>query len=220
MMDLLKLLGFEWNLFDFHQLKTFLRFGFKGRSLLFFPLINGGDTDRWSHWWWRRLRVGKKKGSSKKISEIIKAIKGANSNKAPRPNCLDAHFFEVCWPIIGRDVHAAISDFFKSGKLLKRTKNTFIVLIPKTNLPTKPSDYRFIFFTNELYKIIARIIAARLKPVMEKIINPCQTAFIPGRSITENIRLSHDLLRSFHLNRGKSRMCLKIDLCNAFDSVS
>lgn len=41
-MDLLKLLGFEWNLFDFHELKTFLRFGFKGRSHFFSSLLMEG----------------------------------------------------------------------------------------------------------------------------------------------------------------------------------
>lgn len=51
------------------------------------------------------------------------------------------------------------------------------------------------------------------------IISPCQSAFISGRSILDNILLSHDLLRSFHLTKGKPKMFLKLDLNKAFDSV-
>lgn len=73
--------------------------------------------------------------------------------------------------------------------------------------------------TNELYKIIARIISRRLKGVMAKLISSNQSAFIPGRSITDNILLCHDLMRSSHLQAGPPRMFLKIDLSKAFDSA-
>lgn len=43
--------------------------------------------------------------------------------------------------------------------------------------------------------------------------------FIPGRSITDNILLANDLVRGFHLDKGPARMCLKLDLSRAFDSV-
>lgn len=54
---------------------------------------------------------------------------------------------------------------------------------------------------------------------MDKLISPAQLAFIPGRSITDNILLTHDLVRGFHLNRGPPTMCLKLDLSKAFDSI-
>lgn len=91
------------------------------------------------------------------------------------------------------------------------------MLIPKIESPSK--SYWPISLPNKLYKIISRILPARLKPLMGKIINPCQTVFIPSRFISDNVLLLHDLLLGFHLNKGKSRMCLKIDLCKAFDSV-
>lgn len=95
----------------------------------------------------------------------------------------------------------------------------FIVLIPKSSNAPKPSNFCPISLTNELYKIISRILTARLKPLMHKIIHPCQTTFIPGRCISDNILLCHDIMRDFHLSKGKARMCLKIDLNKAVDSV-
>lgn len=73
--------------------------------------------------------------------------------------------------------------------------------------------------TNELYKIIARILAARIKPLMRKLINHSQSTFIPGCHITDNILLSCGLLRSFLLERGEARMVVKIDLSKAIDNV-
>lgn len=54
---------------------------------------------------------------------------------------------------------------------------------------------------------------------MSKIINQSQSAFIPGRSIMDNILLSNDFVRSFHLPKGIPGMCLKLDLSKAFDSL-
>ena len=42
------------------------------------------------------------------IFEIEEVIKAANPNKAPTPDGFNAHFFKVCWPIIGKDVCASI----------------------------------------------------------------------------------------------------------------
>lgn len=145
--------------------------------------------------------------------EIENAIRFSNPNKASGPDGFIAHYYKVCWPIVGEDVTIAISDFFKHGKLLKQIKHTFFV--PKT-----PGDFRPISLINKLYKIIVRIISYQLQKIVGKIINPCQSSFIPGRSISNNILLSHDLLKSYHFDKGPPRMCLKIDLSKAFDRVS
>lgn len=99
--------------------------------------------------------------------ENVQAIKCASPHKSPGPYGFNAHFYKVCSPIIGKDISSAIRDFFKHGKLLNQV-NTFIVLIPKTDNPSKPSDFHPISLANEIYKIISRMIAVRLKPLMKK----------------------------------------------------
>ena len=59
----------------------------------------------------------------------------------------------------------------------------------------------------------------RLKPVIGKLLSPMQSAFIPGRSIADNILVAQDLNHNFHLSRGTPRMCVKIDMAKAYDSV-
>lgn len=89
------------------------------------------------------------------ISEIENVIKAANPNKALGPDGFNALF---CWPIIGKDVCASITDFFKHGSMLKQLKNTFNELVPKTENASSPDKFRPIALTNKLYKIISRIL--------------------------------------------------------------
>ncbi|KAK6143334.1 hypothetical protein DH2020_023682 [Rehmannia glutinosa] len=48
---------------------------------------------------------------------------------------------------------------------------------------------------NVLYKVITKIIASRMAPLMENIVDPAQEAFVGGRLMTENIHLAQELLR-------------------------
>lgn len=98
-------------------------------------------------------------------------------------------------------------------------KATLIVLVPKAENAINLDKYKPISLTNELYNIITQIIVNRLKPFMAKLVVPMQSAFIPGRSIADNVLMAEDLLYQFHLNRGHPRMCLKLELVKAYDSL-
>lgn len=103
--------------------------------------------------------------------------------------------------------------------MLNRLKATFIVLVPQSENAASPDKLRPISLTNELYKIISRLLVNRLKPIIAKLVGPMQLAFIPGRSIADNILVAQDLIHNFHLSRGCPRMCSKIDLAKAYDRV-
>lgn len=47
-----------------------------------------------------------------------------------------------------------------------------------------------------------------------------QSVFILGRSMSDSILLSNDLVRGFHIDNGPIRMFIKIDLRKAFDTIS
>ncbi|XP_077228478.1 uncharacterized protein LOC143861435 [Tasmannia lanceolata] len=105
------------------------------------------------------------------------------------------------------------------AKILKEINNTFISLIPKVPDAASPSKFQPISLCNFIYKTITKILAQRLKSVINKLVNPAQSAFIRGRQIQDNILLTHDILHKFHLASAKSAMCIKIDLAKAFDNV-
>ena len=54
--------------------------------------------------------------------------------------------------------------------------------------------YRPISLATTDYKIIAFILANRLKPIMPKIINESQTGYVKGRYIGQEIRMVQDVI--------------------------
>ncbi|XP_073129130.1 uncharacterized protein [Henckelia pumila] len=153
------------------------------------------------------------------VDEIRGALGNIEDDKAPGPDGFGAAFFKKAWGTVGGDVIAAVSEFFRSGKLLKQWNHASIALVPKTDHDTSVFDFRPISCCTVLYKIITKILASRLGRVIEPFISPAQAAFIPGRSIVENIHLAQEMLKHYARKRGSPRCILKIDLQKAYDTV-
>ena len=62
-----------------------------------------------------------------------------------------------------------------------------IVLIQKMKSPESISHYHPISLTNFSYKIISKIMVNQLKPIINDIISPAQSAFVSGRLIQDNL---------------------------------
>ncbi|KAL2245872.1 UNVERIFIED_CONTAM: hypothetical protein Sindi_2855400 [Sesamum indicum] len=80
--------------------------------------------------------------------------------------------------------------FFRSGRMLRQLNHTIIALVPKSEHSTSVVDYRPISCCNVIYKAITKIISDPLAPAFEHLIDRCQSAFIGGRNITDNIFLA------------------------------
>ncbi|GKA41366.1 RNA-directed DNA polymerase, eukaryota, reverse transcriptase zinc-binding domain protein [Tanacetum coccineum] len=115
---------------------------------------------------------------------------------------------------------SAVKEFFLKGKMLREINATLITLIPKLSTPMKVSDYRPIACCNMLYKIISKMLTNRIKSALCKIVSPCQSAFIPGRQITDNILITQELLRGYNWKNGPKRVAMKIDIQKAYDTVN
>jgi hypothetical protein len=55
---------------------------------------------------------------------------------------------------------------FMERKVSAQQKHGVIVCLPKSNDPTTPADFQPITLLNTDYKILTRIIAYRLRPMM------------------------------------------------------
>ncbi|KAL0287707.1 UNVERIFIED_CONTAM: Transposon TX1 uncharacterized protein [Sesamum radiatum] len=121
--------------------------------------------------------------------EIKEALADINEDSAPGPDGFSSGFFKASWDVIGEDVCRAVMEFFNHDRLLKQLNATLITLIPKVQLPTKVGDFRPIACCNVIYKIITKIMVKRMQIVLEKLVDTCQNAFVPGRSISDNVSL-------------------------------
>ena len=98
--------------------------------------------------------------------------------------------------------------------------STFIALIPKTDSPISFNDFRPISLCNCLYKIISKIIANRLKPILQHIISSNQSAFLKGRSIHNNAIMAHESFYSLKKKHGNGGFrAVKLDMQKAFDQM-
>ncbi|KAL2230690.1 UNVERIFIED_CONTAM: hypothetical protein Sindi_1663400 [Sesamum indicum] len=111
-------------------------------------------------------------------------------DKALGPDGYSLGFFKATWPVVGEEVTRAVLDFFSTEKLLKHINSTILALVPK-----------------------------RLSILLDKIISPRQTAFIPGRSIGDNIMLAQELFSGYNQMRLPPRCALKVDIRKAYDTV-
>lgn len=98
------------------------------------------------------------------------------------------------WEIVGEMVCYAILNFLNGGSMPCPLNHTYLALIPKANNPTYFNEFRPIFLCNVLYKIIAKVLANRLKRVLPNIISSCQSSFILGHLITYNVLVAYEVL--------------------------
>ncbi|XP_071900920.1 uncharacterized protein [Coffea arabica] len=111
--------------------------------------------------------------------------------------------------------------FFHTGNMLKVVNETLITLIPKVENPINLTQYRPISLCNTLYKIISKVLANKLKVVLNKCISETQSAFVPSRQIVDNVLIAHEVMH-FLKNKRKGKvgfMAIKLDMSKAYDKV-
>ncbi|KAJ9560946.1 hypothetical protein OSB04_006106 [Centaurea solstitialis] len=151
--------------------------------------------------------------------EIRWAVFHIGNDRAPGPDGYTSKFFKAAWNVVGKDLQIAVHNFFYSGRLLKKINHTLLCFIPKVHNASRVTDFRPISCCNVLYKVISKVIAERMKPYLSQLIGPEQSAFIPGRRISDNILMAHELVAGYQRHSGRPRCAFKIDLRKAYDTV-
>lgn len=153
--------------------------------------------------------------------EVKAALFNMHPDKSPCPDGMSPRLYQKCWPIVKKDVVELVKQFFDTGIIHDHLKLTNIALIPKKQNHVVMTDLRPISLCNVIYKVISKVLANRLKQVLDYVISDSQSAFISGRLITDNIMVAFEVM---HYMKRKSRgkeawMALKLDMSKAYDRV-
>uniref|UniRef100_A0A2N9G3K6 Reverse transcriptase domain-containing protein n=1 Tax=Fagus sylvatica TaxID=28930 RepID=A0A2N9G3K6_FAGSY len=153
--------------------------------------------------------------------EVVSAMKQMAPFKALGPDGMPPVFYQSYWHVVGPEVIQAVLDCLNTGKLLPSLNHTFVTLIPKIKNPKRVTDYRPISLCNVIYKLISKVLANRLKFFLPCVISETQSAFVPGRLITDNVLIAFETLHHMHNKRtGKvDSMALELDMSKAYDRV-
>lgn len=156
--------------------------------------------------------------SDTKIKNAVFLIGG---NRAPGFDGFTATFYHQFWDLVGQDVCAMVRHFFENGVIDKSINLTHISLIPKIGDPTCAADYRPISLCTVNCKIISKILTLLLKKILGTVIAESQAAFIPGRNISDNVLVVHELLHSLKTTKDchNGYLAIKTDISKAYDRV-
>ncbi|KAA3473191.1 reverse transcriptase [Gossypium australe] len=114
--------------------------------------------------------------------EIFGALNSMGPTKAPGIDGFPAIFFQNYWHIVGKEVCCFCLEVLNNGMSMDSINSTNIVIIPKIHNPTTMCNFKPIGLCTE---------------VLHVCIDKFQSAFSPGRLISDNVLLAYELLQTF-----------------------
>lgn len=151
--------------------------------------------------------------------EIRAAVWDCGSEKSPGPDGLNFKFIKQFWEVLKPDFNRFIHEVHANGVFPRGSNASFITLIPKVKDPQNLNEYRPISLIGCIYKIVAKLLANRLKKLMSHIINEKQSAFIRGRQLLHSVLIANEALEEAKRCH-KPCLVFKVDYERAYDSVS
>jgi hypothetical protein len=146
------------------------------------------------------------------------ALTSFNKDRSPGPDGWTVEFFIHFFDLVGPNLLELVEDSRLHGRIIGTLNSTFLTLIPKENNPSTFGDYRPISLCNLCYKLITKIIANRLKPILSRALSEEQLGFLKGCQILDAIGTTHECLHNIKMKKSKA-LILKLDLKKAFDCI-
>lgn len=138
---------------------------------------------------------------------MLLALKDMQPYKAPGPDGFQPIFYQKFWDLVKPNVTTLVADVLQGRDFPAGLNDAFLVLIPKTESPSRPNQFQPIGLCNIVYKLVTKVIVNRLKPILPKLISPTQCSFVPKRQITDNVIIVQEMLHSMRGKQGK-RGCM------------
>ncbi|CAI5975628.1 unnamed protein product [Closterium sp. NIES-65] len=151
--------------------------------------------------------------------EVKAAFFSMARNKSPGGDGLLKELFECHWDLLGGSFMAMVKDFEVSASLPAELKEAVTILLHKNGDRDQLNNYRPITLLNFTYKVLAKVLADRMKRILHQVISPEQCGFLPGRCLSDAVALVADII-DVAKNEKADRYMLLVDFQKSFDSVS
>ena len=151
--------------------------------------------------------------------EVFQVLKDLQGDKAPSPDGFSMAFFHKCWEVVGDYIMDFFEEFHTHCRFEKSLNVTFIALIPKTRDALNIRDFRPISLVGSMYKLLSKVLANRIRLVMESLISSSQNAFAGGRQTLDSVLIANECLDS-RLKSSIPGILCKLDIEKAYDHVN
>lgn len=130
--------------------------------------------------------------ASIQYKEVEEVVKASHSECSPGIDGISNEFYKRYWHLIGRDFVEVITEIEQTGQLASMQNLGVITLLYKAGDRNELSNWRPITVLNTDYKIIEKVLSNRIKPILNRVIQNDQKAYLKGQ-IGENVRLNEDV---------------------------
>ena len=135
------------------------------------------------------------------------------------PDGFTMAFFQKCWSVVEVDVMAVFEHFHRYSVFERSLNASFLALIPKKNNATDVKDLRPISLVGSVYKLLSKVLANRLRVVLDSLISESQNSFVGGRQILDSVLIANECIDSRLKSHVPSVVC-KLDIEKAYDHVN
>ena len=150
--------------------------------------------------------------------EVAQAIKGLPNNKTTGNDGIPIDFCKVFWSKLKPMYMELIDEVYKRKELHNTALSGVINLILKKQNTKMLKLMRPITLLNSDYKILEKVIANRIEPGLDEIINEDQRGFQKNRQICSNIRMIFELIKHTE-DEDLDAMILSLDFMKCFDRI-
>ena len=151
--------------------------------------------------------------------EILMARRAGFCHKAPAIDGIGLEFYTENWVIIKSDLKDMVNHKFIHNQVSNQQKHAIMLCLPKSHGDPTPDGFRPISLHTTEYKILSRIMARCLRPIMAEHLRSSQFCAVPGDSILEAVATVCDAI-TYAENTGTPTCVLTLDFESAFDRMS
>lgn len=153
------------------------------------------------------------------LIEFDRAVALCNGNKRLDPVGFNLFFFKRLWSLLKDDFGEMLAKFQQFATPPRSFTSFFPTLIPKIDSLSQLGDFRPISLVESLYKIIFKILVARLTSVMDKLISHNKYAFLKCIILVDGVVDVNELV-DLVKRRKKFHLLFKVDFEKVYDSVN